>query len=125
MFFDKLNLVDLAAAFHESDRLVGIELESFEDKILLDDLLHFRLDRFKDLGSEVDLGVKVIVKSAVDRRADRELRVRVKPFHRLRENVRAGVIESLFAFVVVEREDLDLGVRIERCAKILDLAVHS
>ena len=57
--------------------------------------VHLRLDRRQILGRERALVGEVVVEAVVDHRADRDLRVREQPLHRLRQQVRGGVAQDL------------------------------
>src|SRR5699024_10090313 len=76
------------------------------------------------LGGEGLFGVKIVVKAAVDGRADGELDVGEEALHGLGEDVGGGVPEGLLAVLVGKGEDLQRTVAVEDGAQVLHLAVY-
>ena len=80
---DKLHLIGLALFLHEGDRLVPGLREAHDFQVLLDDLLHLRLDLFKIVRGKRRLKVHVVVEAVRDGGADGQLDARIQTLHRL------------------------------------------
>ena len=91
---DMFDLVDFTAVLHQLNRLIpgqGIDLEG---KILLHDLLHFRLDGGQILICEFDVAqVNVIMESLFSGGTVGKVGVGVQAFDRLGHDVGRGVAE--------------------------------
>ena len=91
---DQLHLVVLVSLLHEGDRLISGKREALQRQTLLHDLLHFLFNGGKILAGDGLLELKIIVEAVLDRRPDRQLRVRIQALYRLSQNVGGGVAEG-------------------------------
>ena len=123
MLFDKLNFEIFASFFHHSYGFVGVELIFFKRKSLFDDFLHFSFDFFKNFGSEGNVNIKIIVKTAVDSGADCKLCVGEKSLDRLSKDMGSCVAQSPLAVSIVKSENFELAVFFERCSQVGNNAV--
>ena len=113
MFGGELYLIGFTEFFEKCKSVLRRLFKAADLDAGLDDLLHFRLDFGDIVGIKRLCNVKIIVEALVDRRADGELCLGIKALDRLRENMRGGVPERLFAVFVSQR-----------CAQVADLAVN-
>ena len=87
MLFDEFNLVGLVSFFHKLNSLLGLKLKAFKRKCLFNDFFHFCGDCVEVVGCESFFNIKVVIKSAVNSRANGQFRLREQPFNSLRKNV--------------------------------------
>ena len=80
---NQLYLIGLTLFLHEGDRLVPGLREAHDFQVLLDDLLHLRLDLFKIVRGKRRLKVHVVVEAVRDGGADGQLDARIQTLHRL------------------------------------------
>ncbi|SCJ66831.1 Uncharacterised protein [Anaerotruncus sp. 2789STDY5834896] len=118
---DELQLVGLV--FHQLSGLIRRQLKSLQRQRRLYDLFHLGLDLFQVLGGKGLLQVKIVVKAAVDSRADGKLGIGVQVLHRLGQNVRGGVPEHPLARVIGKGQHLQCAVVLQRLAQVGHRAV--
>ncbi len=94
-----------------------------EGAVARDDLAHALLDRREVLGRERLGAVEVVVEAVLDHRADGDLRAGPEPLHRLGQHVRRVVADELEGSGVLAREELELGVGVERVGEVGEHAV--
>ena len=88
---DQLHLVGLVLLLHKGQRVRPGQLEALQLQFFLADLAHFSLQLLQlGLGKGFG-GIKIVVETIVDGRADGQLHIRVQALHGLGQNVRAGV----------------------------------
>ena len=95
-----LNLVHLAALFHQLDSFLTAENERLNRQVFLDDLRHFRLD-----GGQVFIGellvaqIDVIVEALLRRGAVSEVRLRIQALDSLRKDMRRSMADDVKLFL--------------------------
>eukprot|EP00982_Pelagococcus_subviridis_P006238 30017-Pelagococcus_subviridis.AAC.27 len=103
---------------------VARDFDALKRLLLLDDSLHALLDlRPLVVRKRLIAEVAVVVKPLLDRRTDRQVRA-VLELERFAQDVRARVPVQLFALGVVEREQLERAVALERSSHVPVLPVH-
>ena len=100
---DELHLVGLLPLLHELQCLLTGQLEALQLQLLLADLPHFRLDLGQILLCEGKGCVQIVVKTAVDGRADGQLHLRPQALDGLSQHVGAGVPIGLAILLVFKR----------------------
>ena len=125
VFFNQLHLVGLLLLLHQLFCFGRGKKEPLDRQVLFDDLFHLRLNFRQILGGQGAGQIKVIIKAALDRRADGEFRFGEQAFHGLCHNVRGGVPVGLLALLLLKGQDFDGTVLAERSAQINDLAVYT
>ena len=124
VFLAQFHLVRLIHLFQLCHSLFRRQIELFQLFVCLDDLLHLSLDLGQFLLAERMLYVKIIIETGVDRRTDCQLCLRIQMLDCLRQHVRCGVPECLFALFAVEGHDLKCAVMVDDGAQVTDLAVQ-
>ena len=89
----------------------------------VDDLVHARLDRLEVRRREGLLAVKIVVEAVFRRRAEGDLRTGIKLLHRLGQDMGGVVPDQLQRRVVLERDDFDRRIRLDRAGEIAQFAV--
>ena len=97
---DELDLVGLVLLAHEGEGLLAGQLKALYGQLFLAYLAHLGLDLLEELRSKHGLGVKVVVKSVVYRRADGQLGIREQALHGLGEDVARRVAVGIAVFLV-------------------------
>ena len=98
---DMLHLVDFPAVLHQLHRFLPGQRVHLERQVFLHDLLHFRFNRRQVLIRQFHFSqVDVIVEALFRCGAVREVRIRIKPFHSLRHDMRSRMAQhfQLFRF---------------------------
>ena len=96
-----LELVLLAALFHQLFRILAVQDEGLDRQVFLDDLLHFLFDRLEILRRELRLAeVHVIVKAVLGGGAVGEIRLREQALDRLGHDVRRRVADNVQFFLL-------------------------
>lgn len=120
---DEAQLVVLATRLEHLDHL-GARRHLLHDVVVLrDQLAHARLDRGHVLWRERTLVRDVVIEAFVDHRADDHLGCRVELLHRVADQVGRRVTNDLQAFIVLGRDDLELGVMVDDVARIDEPAI--
>ena len=100
------------------------ELAALERLVCLDVLGHPLLDPGQVLLARTAVReLDVVVEAVVDRRPDRDLRLRPDVEHRLRQHVRGVVADQLQRLGALVRDDLDPLAVLDRRREIAELAV--
>ena len=121
---DQLELVRLGGQL--GARLVLGDDAALEPLPAADDALHLLLDALEVLGGERVLDVEVVVEAVGDGRADAELRLRVDPLHRLRQDVRGRVAQDVEAVGLSRSSTAStVSVVVDRRRLVLQLAVDA
>ena len=98
---DVLDLVLLAAFFHERDRFGARELEDAEFQVLLADLLHLGFDGGEVLFGDFRVGeVDVVVEPVIGGGTVAEVGFGIQALDRLRHDVGGGVAQNVELFVL-------------------------
>ena len=124
---DELDLVRLALRREPRARLVGRDLLALPRAPLGELALHLGLDRLEIGVVDRRRELEVVVEAVVDRRPDRDLDARMKPAHRLGEQVGGGVAqhgERVGILRVARRQDLELRAVGQRQPQVLRHAVR-
>ena len=100
---DQLHLEGLRLLLHELNGLGPGQLEPLQLQLLLADLPHLRLDLGQILLCEGKGCVQIVVKTAVDGRADGQLHLRPQALDSLSQHVGAGVPIGLAILLVFKR----------------------
>ena len=116
--FDQAQLVVFAARLEDLDDLVARRHLLDHVVVLRDQLAHARFDGRHVLGRERALVRDVVVEAFFDHRADHHLRRRIQLLHRMADQVGGRVANDLQAFVVLGRDDLQLGVVVDHVAGV-------
>lgn len=98
-------------------------LQSLERLLLLDDALEHRLEKRKVIVGDTLVHVAVVVEAILDGRAVAEAST-VYPLERLAEDVSARVPEHLLRLAVVELEQLQAAVALQRPVQVPQYIVH-
>ena len=88
---NKLHLVGLVLLLHKGDGFGPGQLEALQLQLFLADLAHLRLQGVQMLLGEVEGGVEIVVKSALDAGANGQLHLRVQALDGLGQHMGAGV----------------------------------
>ena len=123
-FLNQLHLVRLVVFLHERDRFGAGQFKALDLLVLLDDLLHLRLNIVKDIGREGNIAVKVIVEAVLDGGTDGQLGFRIQTLDRLRQDMRSCVAENVLPVLVREGQQLDVCVSVQHLRQRAELAVH-
>jgi len=110
---DDLGLVFLALVAEERNRLVARQFAALDRQVLVDDALHFGLDRLEVVRMKGLFAREIVVKPVLDGRPDRHLGVRVQPLDRLGHQVRGRMPDHLHALVVAGRDDAKAAVALD------------
>ena len=121
---DQLELEGFAFALEQGLRRLAIHDLAGEGRIARDDLGHLGLDLRQIVRREVFVARKIVIEAVLDHRADGHLRAGIKLLHGLRHDMRRVVPDQRERFWILSREDADLGIRLDRLGKVLDLAVE-
>ena len=98
---DVLDLVDFAALLHERDGFLARQGERLDRQVLLDDLVHLRLDLGEVALIELHIAqVHVVVEAVLGRRAVGKVRLRVQLLNRLREDMRRRMAQNVQFFLL-------------------------
>ena len=106
-FVDQLNLIRLVPLGHEFNRLGAGQFEALDLQVFLDDFLHLGFEFGKDFGGKGDIRVDVIIEAVIHCRTDGEFCFGVQAFDCLRQNMRRGMAEEVFARFVRKCEQPD------------------
>ena len=120
---DQFYFIGLVLLFKVIDRLVSRHGVLFDLQVLLDDLLHLRLDLLQIFCGQRSLSVHIIVESVCDGRTDRKLCIRVQSLDRLRHDMGRCMAECSFSLLIVERQDIQLAVLVHDCPQVNDFSV--
>jgi hypothetical protein len=122
---DQLDLVVLALALEDLDRLGDRHVAALEGLVGLDVGAHRRLDLLQVGVADLHIlrEVKVVVEAVLDRRADRHLGAGVELLHRLGHHVGGVVADQVECFRVAVGEDADLGAVRQGRREVAQLAV--
>ena len=121
---DQLDLEHLALVAEDLLGLVARPDFFGERFVARDDLAHLLLDRVEVLGRERLVAEEVVVEAVLDHRADGDLGAGPQRLHGFRQHMRAVVPDQLQRARVVARDELDLGVLLDRVGEIGDRAVE-
>ncbi len=113
--------------------LVGVELQplillgvlALVRQIARLDLPHLLLDLFEILGRERRVALEIVVEACLDRRTDAELGLREQLQHSRGQQVRGGMPVHFERLRILGRQDLELGVALERPVQIPQIAVDA
>ena len=109
--------LDLEIFMHRLEQLQGFltfQHPAGDGIVLFDHLHHFRFQFDKLLRSDVMIELNIIIKTAVDRRADPQLGVGIFALDRLGHHVGGTVPEDLPAFLIIEGQDLQGAAFLQR-----------
>ena len=97
----------------------------FADNLFVpvDDLAHLRFDRRKIVRREVFDPMEIVIETVFGRRAERDLRARIELLHRFGQHMGGVVPDQLQCIPVLDRDDLDRRVRLDRAGQIAQGAV--
>ena len=97
---DMLNLVHLAALFHQLDCFLAAENERLNRQVFLDDFRHFRLDSGQVFVGELLVAqIDVIVEALLRRGTVSEVRLRIQTLDCLRKDMRRGMADDVKLFL--------------------------
>ena len=122
VLLDELQLIGLVGL--QLLRLLHRQRKPFDGEILLGDGGHFGLQLFQVLRGEGGGNVEIVVEAVLDGGADGELRFGEQVLHRLRQNVRGGVVKGTLPLLAVKGQDFHGAVVIQQVTQVGDLAVH-
>ena len=122
---DDLGLVALALLQEELDGGIAIPDLAHDFLVARDDLVHALLDALEVFRRERLAAREVVVEAVLDRRADRDLRLRIELLDRLRHDVRRVVAQQLEPVRRRARHDLDARVVLDRQREVLQRAVDA
>ena len=98
---------------------------ALEGQVLGLQFLHARFDFFEILGRERRLALKVVVEAGVGGRTDAELGFGKQFQHRGRQQMRGRVPVDLERLRILRRQNLELGVFLERTRQVPKLSVDA
>ncbi len=124
---DQLDLVVLALALEDLDRLGDRHVAALEGLVGLDVGAHRRLDLLQVGVGDLDVvgEVEVVVEAVLDRRPDRHLGAGVELLHRLGHHVGGVVADQVERLGVAVGEDRDLGPVGKRRREVAQLTVDA
>ena len=123
--FYKLKLIYFVEAAHLRNCLFAGHHRTDDGKIGFDYGFHFLFDARKIIHSNRRRQIEIVVESVLDGRTDSQFCLRVKIFHRLRENVRAGMSVGLSSLFVLKGQNFKTAVFLDRKRKINEAAVET
>ena len=121
---DQLDLEILALVLEHALGLVARPHLLGEGFVARDDLAHLLLDHRQVFRRERRVAVEVVEEAVVDHRADGDLRAGPQRLHRLRHHMRGIVANELQRPRVLARQELDLGILLDRVGEVGDGAVE-
>ena len=121
---DQLDLEVLALVLEHALGLVARPDLLGEGFVARDDLAHLLLDHRQVFRRERRVAVEVVEEAVVDHRADGDLRAGPQRLHRLRHHMRGVVADQFQRARVLARQELDLGVLLDRVGEVGDRAVE-
>ena len=121
---DDLDLELLTLGGEQLDRLLRRDLGALEAQVRRDDRVGLGLDAGELVLRERLAAIEVVVEAVLDRRTDRDLGPREQPLHGIGDDVRRVVADGVERLGCLGREDLELGVPVERARQIHERAVR-
>ena len=106
---DQFFFINFSLGFEMFHRRVAFHHFAHEFVVFLHDLFHFFFDRGEIFRREHMLGVHVVVKAVINRRSDREFRIRPQTQNRLRHNMRRRMTDRVQAFGARAVKKFDLS----------------
>ena len=122
---DDLGLVLLAHALEQLDGVVAAQHFPRDLLVFLGEFAHLLFNGNKVIGREGALVGEVVVKAVLDDRTDGDLRVRIQLLDGVGQQVRRRVTDHVDAVGVLVGDDGELGIMIDRVARVDHLAVHA
>ena len=122
---DEFNLEGLAFGFEQAANIVA--LPNFLGKRLVarDDLAHLGLDRRKIIGGKGLFAVKIVVKSVLDHRSNRDLRLGPERLHGFGQHMGAIMADQFQRARIIAAYELDLSIVGDRVIQIGNNAIQS
>ncbi len=117
-FVDPFGFVFLAQLGKERDRAIAFPFLARDLLVAIDDLVHAQLDLGEVFRRERRCARKVVIEASIGRRAESDLRLGIKLFHRLGHHMRGVVADNLERLGRVARQDRELGVLLDRPAEV-------
>lgn len=114
----------IGLVLHQLPGLGWLQLKPLDGKVFLDNFFHLPLQLGQVVGGKGSGSVKIIVKAAVNGRADGQLDSRIEPLYRLGQNVRGRVPKGLFSLFVLKSEDGQGAVAGNRGTQIHRFSVY-
>ena len=121
---DQFGLVAFTLVGEEANRILAIPFFTHKGIIARDDVAHLGLNRSEILGLEGIVAREIVIEAVFNRRADCDLRARVKRLHGFRQHMGAIMADDLKRFWVAPRDEAQFGVLGDAGRKIPQLAIH-
>ncbi len=124
---DRIDQLELVALALVGKHLLGTStIPDFPGKrpVSQDNFPHFLLDYGEIVRCEGLFPGEIVIKSVLDHRSDRDLRVRPKLLNGFREHMRGVVTDQFQCARIIARQDLDLAGCAERFAEIANSAIN-
>ena len=120
---DQFDLERFAALLEQALRFFARDDPLRKRLVAGDDLAHALFDRREVFGRERLVTEEVVIEAVLDHRADGDLRSGPKRLHGFRENMRRVMADELERAGIIARDELELGVAVDRIGEVGKLAV--
>ena len=121
---DQFGFVAFTLVGEEANRIFAVPFFAHKGIIARDDFAHLGFDGGEVFRLEGIIAREIVIEAVFNRRADRDLRARVKRLHGFRQHMGAIMADHLQRFGIAPRDEAELCVLRDGRGKIAQLAIH-